>query len=220
MAVSLQQSAADLLLQGIQEETPVALVGEVGESGFFDPHTEKLLADLKSGNRKRKREKSKWGSETAKMFIPGVPPILLADLDGEKISALMTRIRIEEITMRLNSQPIRIDETEERSPSPIPMYDGHGKRTNTRDVRLKNKLARERQLLVDEAKKLNPAFRPPVDFKPISLKKTKKIYIPIKEYPEYNFMGLFLFLFFFFSFLFFSFLFFSFLLCVLMRTRF
>ena len=111
-----------------------------------------------------------------------------------------------------------------RSPSPIPQYDGHGKRTNTRDVRLKNKLARERQLLVDEAKKLNPGFRPPVDFKPISLKKTKKIYIPIKEYPEYNFMGLFfclfcffsifkLFLFFsfFFSFLFFSFLFFFFL---------
>ena len=67
-------------------------------------------------------------------------------------------------------------------------------------MRLKNKLARERQLLVDEAKKLNPGFRPPVDFKPISLKKTKKIYIPIKEYPEYNFMGFFFFFFFFFLF--------------------
>eukprot|EP00008_Paramoeba_atlantica_P013148 CAMPEP_0201477118 /NCGR_PEP_ID=MMETSP0151_2-20130828/2218_1 /ASSEMBLY_ACC=CAM_ASM_000257 /TAXON_ID=200890 /ORGANISM="Paramoeba atlantica, Strain 621/1 / CCAP 1560/9" /LENGTH=395 /DNA_ID=CAMNT_0047857739 /DNA_START=1277 /DNA_END=2460 /DNA_ORIENTATION=+ len=161
----------------------------VGSSGFFDHHTEKLLDDLKSGNRKRKRQ-TKWGAETAKMFIPGVPPILLADLDGKKLSALMTRIRIDEITMRLNCLPVKPDETECRSPSPPPCYNGMGQRSNTREFRIKEKLARERQMLVQEAKKINPSFRPPPDFKPISLRKSKKIYIPIKEYPEYNFMGL------------------------------
>ena len=77
MALISQQSAAELLLQNLQGENQEAPpVAVVGEGGFFDVHTEKILEELKEGKRKRKREKSKWGSETAKMFIPGVPPII------------------------------------------------------------------------------------------------------------------------------------------------
>jgi len=37
---------------------------------------------------------------------------------------------------------------------------------------------------------MNPLFRPPPDYQPPSQKKTRKIYIPIKDHPEYNFIGL------------------------------
>eukprot|EP01121_Diplochlamys_sp_Union-15-3_P005183 TRINITY_DN15521_c0_g1_i1.p1 TRINITY_DN15521_c0_g1~~TRINITY_DN15521_c0_g1_i1.p1 ORF type:complete len:306 (-),score=72.16 TRINITY_DN15521_c0_g1_i1:49-966(-) len=65
-----------------------------------------------------------------------------------------------------------------------------GKRTNTREQRAKDKLVKERHVLIERALKINPLFRPPPDYKPVSSKKTKKIYIPIKEFPEYNFIGL------------------------------
>ena len=51
------------------------------------------------------------------------------------------------------------DPTRERSPSPEPTYDQMGKRTNTRDQRVKDKLMRERQNLVAEAMAMNPLFR-------------------------------------------------------------
>ena len=175
----------------------MALVLDNGEGGYFqlpnsqreDKATKQLIADIKAGKRKRKRQ-SRWGAESAKVFIPGIPPILMADLEGDKVEALMMRIRIEEISQRVSSNPMTVDETEERSPSPPPQYDGQGKRLNTRDMRIRHRIIRERQLLVDEAKTINPHFVPPSDFKQISLKKNKKIYIPIKEYPEYNFIGL------------------------------
>lgn len=33
-------------------------------------------------------------------------------------------------------------------------------------------------------------MQPPADYKPMQLKKTRKMYIPIKKFPEYNFIGL------------------------------
>jgi len=38
--------------------------------------------------------------------------------------------------------------------------------------------------------KINPQFKPPADYRTSSTKRTKKIYIPIKNYPDYNFIGL------------------------------
>lgn len=77
-----------------------------------------------------------------------------------------------------------------RSPSPPPSYDRTGKRLNTREQRYKDKLEKELALLIEKAKVINPRFQPPANFKPRSLKKTKKIYLPVKQFPEYNFIGL------------------------------
>ena len=48
----------------------------------------------------------------------------------------------------------------------------------------------ERQRLVERAKVLNPSYRPPVDYRPFNTKKIRKIYVPVKDYPDYNFIGL------------------------------
>lgn len=81
-------------------------------------------------------------------------------------------------------------EDHERSPSPEPIYDQHGKRVNTRDQRAKDKLLVERQNLIEMAYVMNPQFKPPPDYTPVTSKKTKKIFIPIERFPEYNFIGL------------------------------
>jgi len=65
-----------------------------------------------------------------------------------------------------------------------------GRRVNTREQRTKDKLMAERQRLVERAKYLNPSYRPPLDYRPFNTKKIRKVYVPVKEYPDYNFIGL------------------------------
>jgi splicing factor 1 len=77
-----------------------------------------------------------------------------------------------------------------RSPSPTPVYDNHGKRLNTLEQRVKDILEEERTKLIQYAGALFPAFKPPNDFTPSSQKRFRKIYIPIEDFPEYNFIGL------------------------------
>ena len=76
-----------------------------------------------------------------------------------------------------------------RSPSPPPQYDKHGVRTNTRELRIKGRLEDERSELVGWLVARCPhLFRPPADWRP--KKKTRKIFVPLKEYPGYNFIGI------------------------------
>ncbi|KIY97919.1 Splicing factor 1 [Monoraphidium neglectum] len=75
-----------------------------------------------------------------------------------------------------------------RSPSPEPVYDKSGVRLNTREIRARNKLNERRQQLMEDIIKSDPDYRPPADYKP--RKFSSKIYIPINEYPGYNFIGL------------------------------
>jgi splicing factor 1 len=76
----------------------------------------------------------------------------------------------------------------ERSPSPPPIYDSNGIRQNTREVRMKEKINRQRNGIIEELLKRDPTYQPPTDYKPE--KKSRKLYIPYKEYPDYNFIGL------------------------------
>lgn len=134
--------------------------------------------------------RSRWGDIDSKIYIPGVPPLLPNTLSPLEFKALLYRIRIEEITHKLTTNNLDIDYSENRSPSPPFQYDTMGKRTNTREQRTKDKLLRERQDLILKAQKMNPTFRPPSDYRPMSTKKYKKIFIPVEKFPEYNFIGL------------------------------
>ena len=77
----------------------------------------------------------------------------------------------------------------ERSPSPPPKYDNRGTRTNTRPQRVEQKLSDQRNDLAGWLVARCPhLFRPPQDWRPT--KKKRKIFVPEKEYPGYNFIGL------------------------------
>ncbi|GAM22820.1 hypothetical protein SAMD00019534_059950 [Acytostelium subglobosum LB1] len=138
----------------------------------------------------RRSKKNKWEQDKGQSGLPGVPKTLPPGLTDEQLAALIIRIRIDEITKKLTVGPIEIDNKDDRSRSPTPVYDHSGKRTNTREQRTKDKLSKERHVLVTVAGQVNQSFKPPQDYQPPNEKKTMKIYIPVKEFPEYNFIGL------------------------------
>ncbi|XP_022890267.1 splicing factor-like protein 1 [Olea europaea var. sylvestris] len=146
-------------------------------------------ADNNSGTGGRKR-KSRWADDEPKPVIQ--LPDFMKDFTGgiefdPEIQALNSRLL--EISRKLQSG-LPLDDRPEgaRSPSPEPIYDNMGIRINTREYRAREKLNRERQEIISQIIKKNPAFKPPADYRPPKLQ--KKLYIPMKEYPGYNFIGL------------------------------
>ncbi|KAL3834651.1 hypothetical protein ACJIZ3_009387 [Penstemon smallii] len=145
--------------------------------------------DNNSGTGGRKR-KSRWADDEPKPVIQ--LPDFMKDFAGgiefdPEIQALNSRLL--EISRKLQSGMLLDDRPEgARSPSPEPLYDNMGVRINTREYRAREKLNRERQEIISQIIKKNPAFKPPADYRPPKL--YKKLHIPMKEYPGYNFIGL------------------------------
>ncbi|XP_065871613.1 splicing factor-like protein 1 [Euphorbia lathyris] len=142
--------------------------------------------DSGSGTRKRK---SRW-AEDPKPVVQ--LPDFMKDFTGgiefdPEIQSLNARLL--EIS-RLLQSGMNLDDRPEgaRSPSPEPIYDNMGIRINTREYRARERLNKERQEIISQIIKRNPAFKPPADYRPPKLQ--KKLYIPMKEYPGYNFIGL------------------------------
>ncbi|TFY60809.1 hypothetical protein EVG20_g7281 [Dentipellis fragilis] len=140
-----------------------------------------------NGARKRR---SRWGE--AKTEIPGLPTAISATgVSQAQLDNYAIHLRLEEINRKLRLNDF-VPPERERSPSPPPTYDAHGRRTNTREVRYRKKLEDERIRLVDRAMKNDPNFRPPVEYhqQKRSQRPSEKVYIPVKEFPEINFFGL------------------------------
>jgi hypothetical protein len=135
----------------------------------------------------KKIHSSRWSS--TKVYIPGLTTHIPYGLTQEEFDAFLIRARLDEVNSRLASEII-IDTPEIRSPSPESIYDNRGKRTNTRDQRIRKALLQERDELYERALQKFPNFRPPSEIKTEPKKLTKKIYIPYDKYPEYNFVGL------------------------------
>ncbi|KAJ7982541.1 branchpoint-bridging protein [Quillaja saponaria] len=139
--------------------------------------------DSGSGTRKRK---SRWADDEPK------PVIQLPDFMGgiefdPEIQALNSRL-LEISRMMQSGLPLDDRPEGARSPSPEPLYDNMGIRINTREYRARERLQKERTEIISQIIKRNPAFKPPADYRPPKLQ--KKLYIPMKEYPGYNFIGL------------------------------
>lgn len=145
-----------------------------------------------SGNSKRR--KTRWASSDdsqLKMLGPLHLPEFRKYFVGSEFDSetLGLQARLFEINKKLQGSEIHDDRPEgERSPSPQPIYNNLGIRINTREVRLRRTLMGERQLIISRLIKKNPIFKTPP--KNIPLKLSKKVYIPVKEYPDYNFVGL------------------------------
>jgi hypothetical protein len=67
-------------------------------------------------------------------------------------------VRLNEIHRLLNMQSLEDYEAENRSPSPEPTYDGQGKRLNTRDYRIRERLNNERLQLTEHMLKVAPEY--------------------------------------------------------------
>lgn len=144
------------------------------------------------GYRTRKRRKTRWTGDDSQLKLLG--PIQLPDFMKDVTSDLdaeIQELKVElfEINGKLQRPDLHDDRPEEdRSPSPEAVYDYLGNRQNKREVRLREKLIQKRQHIISRLIGRNSTFQPAADYKPPKL--VKKLYIPEKEYPGYNFVGL------------------------------
>ncbi|KAF8753515.1 Splicing factor 1 helix-hairpin domain [Rhizoctonia solani] len=178
------------------EDVPKAEIAQASPSSFprssvvqDEPGYGPTSATLSEPDLPRKR-KSRWGD--AKSEPVGLPTAISSSgVSQRELDNYAVKIRLDEINRKLQTNTF-IPPESERSPSPPPTYDSHGRRTNTREVRYRKKLEEERVRLVDRAMKSDPNFRPPAEYhqQKRSLRPQDKVYIPVKEFPEINFFGL------------------------------
>ncbi|XP_071738494.1 splicing factor-like protein 1 [Rutidosis leptorrhynchoides] len=140
-----------------------------------------------SGTRKRK---SRWADDVPNPVIQ-LPDFMKDFAAGIELDpeVQVLNAKLIEISRKLQSG-LPLDDRPEgaRSPSPEPVYDNLGIRINTREYRARERLNKERQEIISQILKKNPSFKPPADYRPPKVQ--KKLYIPMKEYPGYNFIGL------------------------------
>ncbi|WBW75357.1 KH and CC/hC domain splicing factor Bpb1 [Schizosaccharomyces osmophilus] len=109
-------------------------------------------------------------------------------MTNEQVELFAMNVRLEEITQKLRTGSV-VPSDRERSPSPPPQYDNHGRRLNTREIRYKKKLEDERHHIIEKAMKTVPNFKAPSDYRRPA-KTQEKVYVPVQDYPEINFIGL------------------------------
>lgn len=127
--------------------------------------------------------------------------IIIGHLTDEQIDAYQQLFRVEEISDILrtaNEKQIDLlsllpsgdmnNASIKREPSPAPKYDSQGNRTNTREMRVREELEKERNVLVELAASSIKDYQPPIDYKKPN-KTMEKLYVPIKDYPDINFVG-------------------------------
>ncbi|OAA64484.1 PCBP-like protein [Niveomyces insectorum RCEF 264] len=141
------------------------------------------------GPRQRKK-RNRWGdaSDNKAAGLMGLPTAILANMTSEQLEAYTLHLRIEEITQKLKIDDV-VPADGDRSPSPAPQYDNHGRRINTREYRYRKRLEEERHKLVEKASKIFPNYHPPQDYRRPT-KTQEKVYVPVNDYPEINFIGL------------------------------
>jgi splicing factor 1 len=173
----------------MQEYEKVRCVPEQGGQNTRLPEAKFNVNARKRRRANRFEDSSRGESATPPAMVQSLAPFHV-------MAAVATRARLDELENRLTRADLGVarlaaDEgMAERSPSPPPVYGADGRRTNTREQRTRDKLMRERTMLVDEASRFSPSYRPPPGYVAVSLKKTRKVYIPVDKYPDYNFIGI------------------------------
>ncbi|RPA98261.1 hypothetical protein L873DRAFT_1808519 [Choiromyces venosus 120613-1] len=137
----------------------------------------------------QKHSKSRWGNESIKsdFSIDSLPTSIPGCMRLEDTDMYTLKVRIEEITEKLSKN--LVVPNDKRSLSPDPIYDVNGRRTNIREDRYRDHLEAERHDLVAQVWAMNPQYRPPSHYrKPVA--KHERVYVPVGDYPEINFIGL------------------------------
>lgn len=136
---------------------------------------------------RRRKKRNRWGEATENKAagLMGLPTAIVADMTSEQLEAYTLHLRIEEITQKLKIDDV-VPADGDRSPSPPPQYDNHGRRINTREYRYRKRLEDERHKLIERAMKTIPNYHPPSDYRRPT-KTQEKVYVPVNDYPEINF---------------------------------
>ncbi|KAJ9209183.1 transcriptional regulator family: Zinc finger, CCHC-type [Paecilomyces variotii] len=166
--------------------TPGSAVADNGVKRGRSP----VRADPPVDGVKKRKKRNRWGDaqENKAAGLMGLPTMIMANFTNEQLEAYTLHLRIEEISQKLRINDV-VPADGDRSPSPPPQYDNFGRRVNTREYRYRKRLEDERHKLVEKAMKMIPNYHPPSDYRRPT-KTQEKVYVPVNDYPEINFIGL------------------------------
>jgi splicing factor 1 len=173
-----------------ERETSVSVMSDHGRDRDHDRELKRGRSPeremLPDGTKRRKR-RNRWGdaSDNKAANLMNLATAVTATMTSEQLEAYTVHLRIEEITQKLKIDDV-VPADGDRSPSPAPMYDNHGRRVNTREFRYRKKLEDERHKLIEKAIKIIPNYHPPSDYRRPT-KTQEKVYVPVNDYPEINF---------------------------------
>ncbi|KEF54997.1 branchpoint-bridging protein [Exophiala aquamarina CBS 119918] len=159
--------------------------GDLGKRGRSPTRAEPAVDGVK-----RRKKRNRWGEadENKAAGLMGLPTMIQANMTAEQLEAYTLHLRIEEISQKLRINDV-VPAEGDRSPSPPPQYDNFGRRVNTREFRYRKRLEDERHKLIEKAMKTIPNYHPPSDYRRPT-KTQEKVYVPVNDYPEINFIGL------------------------------
>ncbi|GMY07193.1 splicing factor-like protein 1 [Fagus crenata] len=127
--------------------------------------------DIEEDGQTSKRRKTEWISDDSQLKLLG--PLQLPDFTKEVVVGLDSEIQeLQAELLDINRKLQRSEHHDERSVD---------------EVRLRHKLVQRLLDIISKLIQKNPTFKPPLEYK--SSKLFKKLYIPVKEYPDYNFIG-------------------------------
>ncbi|KAI9881128.1 MAG: hypothetical protein M1830_008286 [Pleopsidium flavum] len=172
---------------GYNPSQPSTGLSEVGYKRGRSPIKSEPIED--DGSRRRKK-RNRWGDaqENKAAGLMGLPTMIMANMTNEQLEAYTLHLRIEEISQKLRINDV-VPADGDRSPSPPPQYDNFGRRVNTREYRYRKRLEDERHKQIEKAMKIIPNYHPPSDYRRPT-KTQEKVYVPVNDYPEINFIGL------------------------------
>ncbi|XP_028801558.1 splicing factor-like protein 1 isoform X3 [Neltuma alba] len=131
----------------------------------------------KEESSKQIHRKTKWG------------PDLTQDAAVRRGRTLALKIRVDQISHQLKSQKSEVEDTEGSSLGAEDLV--HSYPNTEIDDKLYKKsemLEHEKREAIGEILRLDPSYKPPLDFKP--LLKEASVPLPVKEYPGFNFISL------------------------------
>lgn len=180
---------AEIDIEGIDRRTAAGVVGASNAGADFEEAGEMTGLDPYEA-----RPGSKWEPRRADGLpnIPGItrPAELPEELQHE-LSKLQRQLDNVERKITTVVEDAKVMEQDlNRPPSPPPIYDAWGKRTNTREVRMKEDLERERGDIVARLVKIDVTFKPAQAVIGGNGKPMAKVFVPVEEFPHYNFIGL------------------------------
>ncbi|WOK94857.1 hypothetical protein Cni_G03562 [Canna indica] len=137
--------------------------------------------DIESDPAKKKR-KTRWdiNDVQSKLLGPLKLPDFVKIVGDTSIDPVIKKLNFEllEINKKLNASVLDNDQPSTSGDTSI----------IARETVIRKKLRKRRENIISQLMKRNPAFAPIPDNKPPVL--YKKLYIPVKEYSDYNFIGL------------------------------
>ena len=136
---------------------------------------------------------SRWSMPTAsnltgKVKILPSGYIVPAGLTMQDEDVFVYKIKLEQLKERMAHVPeeaAKRDADPDRSPSPAPLYNMQGIRTNSRLQRMTEACEKEEEKLMIGMLRADPKLRSLYNYKIV-----RKVFCPVKEFPDYNFIGL------------------------------